>query len=512
MAVSISSEKTPSLILALLGITLATFICNLDMSIANVSIPHIASDFGNSINEGVYVITFYFIGEAISVALTGWLSKILGDVYLILYCVFFFVLFSWLCGSSLSLEMLVVSRFFQGLAAGPINPLSLAILLRVSQKKHHGILMAVSSSLFSISWMIGPIIGGLLTTTLSWPWIFYINIPIGLFSLLLIWYTLSSFNLPRQKTSIDYLGVLLMVIAMPCLQLALDKGQEWDWWNSISIRALFATAFIGFSLLIFWEIYHERPFLELRLFKKVTFLIANIFLLLCAWIDLGYTMLYPLWLQQYTSFDSFWGGIALLPFGISAVFAGILYEPLVKFLSILGLTIVTSIIGIGTCAYHIYFTTPDIDLFHMWIPRFFLGFAIVTNLIVLGSLCLQEIEQKDYASAMGLFHFGRALFSAIGIALFVTLWQRRTSYHHNILIENVFPFQPNTNHILGLLEQNSYSHDQAVSHINHLVNVQASFLSLNDCILIMGCLFGVFIPLLYFIRHKNTREVKFTLE
>jgi len=490
-------------IFLILGASLAPFLCSLDMSIANVSIPTIAGDFSIPSNQGVHAITAYLIGEAIGIAMAGWLSKLFGDVRLILWAIFAFIFFSWVCASSISIQMLSVSRLLQGLSAGPIIPLSQSLFFRFIPKKDIPKALALGAVLYTLSWLLGPLLGGWITINFGWPWIFYINIPFGLLSALFIWLALNKESSPQENAPIDYLGLLLIVISVPCLQIALDNGQLLNWFASPVIRTLLLIAFIGLAFFFFWETVVDKPFFELKFYKKRSFLISTYVLWISAFVDFGYFVLYPLWNQVYQDFDAFWSGVALLPFGIAAIVSGPLYGPLVKLLGLFGLFLFSALLGAASCFYHVYFTTPNVDLFHMWIPRFFFGCSIVLNIIGLGTYQLEEIDKKDYVSATGLYQFSRAFFCALGTSLFLTLWERRGTYHHNVLIESITPAQDATEQALQHLEAAGLSYTQAIEKINKLTNIQAAYLSLNDCLFVMGWLFLLSIPALFFMKNSQ---------
>ena len=259
------------LLLGTLALSLATFMNVLDSSIANVSIPAIAGDLGVSPNQGTWVITSFGVANAISVPLTGWLTQRFGAVKLFSASIFLFVVTSWLCGLAPSLEALVVFRIMQGLAAGPMIPLSQTLLLSSYPAAKAGTALALWGMTTLVAPVVGPLLGGWITDNMSWPWIFYINVPVGFFCLALTWFIYSKRDTPTRKLPIDSFGLVLLVLGVGCLQLMLDKGKELDWFNSTEITTLAIIAAISLVVFILWELTDEHPVVDLRLFKGRNF-------------------------------------------------------------------------------------------------------------------------------------------------------------------------------------------------------------------------------------------------
>ncbi|MEO8859556.1 MAG: DHA2 family efflux MFS transporter permease subunit, partial [Burkholderiaceae bacterium] len=256
-----------TLVLGTLALSLATFMNVLDSSIANVSIPAIAGDLGVSPPQGTWVITSFGVSNAISVPLTGWLTQRFGAVRLFTMSVLLFVLTSWLCGFATSLEGLVVFRVAQGLVAGPLIPLSQTLLLASYPRAKAGIALALWGMTTLVAPVVGPLAGGWITDNMSWPWIFYINVPVGLFAAALTWFIYRKRETPTRKLPIDTVGLSLLVLWVGCLQLMLDKGKELDWFASNQIVALAVVAVVGFAVFIVWELTDKHPVVELRLFS-----------------------------------------------------------------------------------------------------------------------------------------------------------------------------------------------------------------------------------------------------
>ncbi len=310
--------------LLLLSAGLATFMIVLDYSIANISIPYIAGDLGVSNDQGTYVITSFAVGNAIGLAATGWLTKRIGPIRLIILSILLFTLFSWTCGMSINLTTLVLSRFIQGLVAGPVIPLSQSLIVTFATPQSRSRDIAIWTTIIIVAPVVGPILGGYISDWYFWTWIFYINIPIGILCALVLWLVMRKHEMGREKTPIDVAGVVLLSIGVACLQILLDKGQQWDWWNSYLIRALTIGSIVSFTFLAIREVWHKNPFLNVRLLSIPSYSVSIVCLIVSYAIYFGTIVIVPLWLQEYMNYHVEWAGVAVSAFGVPPIFLGML--------------------------------------------------------------------------------------------------------------------------------------------------------------------------------------------
>ena len=313
------------LVLGTVALSLATFMNVLDSSIANVSIPAIAGDFGVSPNQGTWVITSFAVANAIAVPLTGWLTQRFGTVRLFTASVLLFVLASWLCGAAPNLESLIALRVVQGLVAGPMIPLSQTLLLQSYPQAKAGTALAMWSMTTLVAPVMGPLLGGWITDNMTWPWIFYVNIPIGLAAAGVTWSIYRERNSPTRKLPIDTVGLALLVLWVGALQIMLDKGKELDWFASGQIVLLAVAAAVGFAFFVAWELTEAHPIVDLSLFRRRNFWIGTLAMSLGYGAFFGNVVLLPLWLQQYMGYTATLAGFVLAPVGLFAV----LLSPLV---------------------------------------------------------------------------------------------------------------------------------------------------------------------------------------
>jgi len=300
-------------------LAIANFVAVLDMTIANVSMASIAGGLGISSSQGTWVITSYSVAEAIVVPLTGWLAGRFGTLKVFTTAMMLFGVFSAFCGFSQSLEMLVFGRIMQGLSGGCLMPLSQTLLLRVFPKDRAPAAMALWAMTTLVAPVLGPILGGLICDNLSWPFIFFINVPIALGCAPLIARLLKRFESAKVHAPIDVVGLILLVVFVGALQVMLDIGKDHDWFEAVEIRALAAIAVIGFLAFLAWELTDNNPVVDLRIFRHRGFT-ASVFTLSVGYGAMfGANVLTPLWLQSYMGYTPTWAGMATAWSGTTAV-------------------------------------------------------------------------------------------------------------------------------------------------------------------------------------------------
>src|SRR6266498_4916539 len=308
-----------TLVLGTVALSLATFMNVLDTSIANVSIPAMAGDLGVSPDQGTWVITSFGVANAISLPLTGWLTQRYGQVRLFTASVLLFVLASFLCGLAPSLGLLILFRVIQGAVAGPMIPLSQSLLLSSYPKEKSGTALAMWSITTLVAPVVGPLLGGWITDNISWPWIFYINVPVGLGAAAVTWLIYRKRETGTVKLPIDGVGLGLLVIWVGALQIMLDKGKDLDWFHSGQIVTLAIAAVIGLALFIVWELTDRHPVVDLRLFRRRNFWTSTLAMSLGYGTFFGNVVLLPLWLQQYLGYTATMAGMVLAPVGVLAI-------------------------------------------------------------------------------------------------------------------------------------------------------------------------------------------------
>lgn len=473
-------------LLLLFCAALATFMIVLDYSIANISIPYIAGDLGVSDDQGTYVITSFAVGNAIGLAMTGWIAKRFGQVRTIVLSIVLFTLFSWFCGLSFNLLMLVLARFIQGFVAGPVIPLSQSLIISNASEQSRPRDIAIWSTIVITAPVAGPILGGYISDWYSWQWIFYINIPVGVFCATGLWLALHKKESATEKEPIDAAGILLLTVAVACLQILLDKGQQWDWWNSYAIRSLTIGSIVCFTFLAIREVWHKNPFLNLRLLAIPSYTVSLICLMVSYSIYFGTIVIVPLWLQEFMNYHVEWAGIAVSALGAAPILLGMFTPKLMQRIGIVPTLAIGFLLFAGSCFYTMFFTT-DIDIQHVALGRFLFGFGFVCYFNPLVNLSIQDLPPEHLPNATGMFHFLRAMMGAVGTSVFTTFWIRRTIFYHQRIGERLTPFNPFT----------PQSQDpSSLQSLNNLMDQQAAMLAINDAFYLMGWLFLGLVALL----------------
>ncbi len=476
--------KGGRLIIAALVLALANFMVVLDMTIANVSVPHITGSLAVSASQGTWVITSYAVAEAICVPLTGWLAGRFGSVRVFVISLFGFTVFSILCGLSTSLEMLVFCRIGQGLFGGPIMPLSQTLLMRIFPPEKQSQAMGMWAMTTVVGPILGPILGGTISDNLSWHWIFFINIPVGIGCAIAAMRLLKTAETPTQKLKIDRGGLLLLVLWIGALQLMLDLGHERDWFNHPFIVVLALTAFVGLIVFTIWELTERHPVVNILLFKYRSFTISVLALAFGFGAFFGSIVLIPQWLQINLGYTATWAGYLTATMGVgSLTMSPIVAKLATKYdqraLASFGL----SILG-GVTLMRAFWTT-DADFMALALPQILQGFAVPFFFIPLSNMALASVLPQDMASAAGLMNFLRTMAGAIGASIAVTIWDDHTKVARSEMVSNL-----HVTEVQNILVNNGMSSEAALGYISSLVDKEALTLSANHVFLVLA---GIFI-------------------
>jgi DHA2 family multidrug resistance protein len=479
-----------------IALSAATFMNVLDTSIANVSLPAIAGDLGVSPNQGTWVITSFAVANAIAVPLTGWLSLRLGQVRLFVTSVVLFVIASWLCGLAPNMPTLIAFRALQGFVAGPMIPLSQALLLSSYPRALAGLAMAMWAMTTLVAPVLGPLLGGWITDNIAWSWIFYINIPVGLVAAFAAWGIYHKRESVRRVLPIDKVGLALLVLWIGCLQVMLDLGKEYDWFRSGIIVALAVAAVVGFAFFLIWELTDEHPVVDLRLFARRNFWAGTLTTSVAYGLFFGNVVLLPLWLQQFMGYTATEAGMVLAPVGLMAM----VLSPLV------GKTVgkvdprkyaTFAFIVFGLVLWMRSNFSTQADFRTILIPTVIQGVAMAFFFIPLMTITISGLGPDRIPAASGLTNFVRITAGAMGTSISTTLWESRAALHHAQLAEAVNPGNPAVQATLSGLSAAGLTPDQALAQVNRLVDQQAFMLAANDIFYLSAVLFLVLIPLVW---------------
>ena len=421
-------------------LAMANFLAVLNMTIANVTEANMAGALGAGTSQGTWIITAYAVAEAITVPLTGWLSGRFGAVRVFSLSVLMFGVASALCGLSTSLGMLLGMRVLQGMAGGPLLALSQTLLLRIFPKEKAMQAMGLWAMTTLLAPVVGPVLGGWICDNYSWPWVYFINVPMALVFAAVAWALLKRYEDPLVKQPVDKVGFLLLVIWVAALQIMLDEGKDLDWFSSDEIRILCATAIIGFFAFLIWELTEAHPIVDLRVFRHRGFAASMFVLALAFGSFFGLNVLTPLWLQYNLSYTTTWAGLVVAWGGVlSVVFSPIAanwanrFDP--RWLVFIGC------FWLGGDTLWRAVATSDMDYWSICIPMFVMGVGMPMYYVPITGLAMGSVEEKETASAAGLMNFVRTISGAFATSLVTTFWQDKSYIAHDQLANIVDPAQ-----------------------------------------------------------------------
>jgi DHA2 family multidrug resistance protein len=426
-----------------ISVMLATFMEVLDTSVANVSLPHIAGSLSATPEEATWVLTSYLVANAIILPATNWLGGLFGRKNFFIVCILLFTLASALCGAAHSMGFLIFARILQGAGGGALQPISQAVLLESFPAAKRGTAMAVFAMGVIVAPIVGPTLGGWITENYSWRWIFYINLPVGLFAMWMAGlFVEDPPYLKRVRlASIDSIGFGFMAVWLATLQFILDKGQEEDWFASKTITACAVISGCAFVAFIVRELKAAQPIVDLRILKNRNFAVGVGLMTLLGAVLYGTTALLPLFMQTLLGYSSFDAGMALSPRGICAFLATIVVGRLVGKISN-RLMIFTGFLILGLSTSMLGHINLGIGMRDIIIPVMINGLAMSFIFVPLTTSTMGMLRQDQMGNATGIFNLMRNLGGSIGIAAMTTLLARSTQANQAALVGHLSPFNP----------------------------------------------------------------------
>jgi DHA2 family multidrug resistance protein len=500
-------------------VTLATFMEVLDTSIANVALPHIAGSLGATSDESTWVQTSYLVSNAIILPMSGWLSTRIGRKRFYMMCVVLFTLSSMLCGLATTLPMLVLFRVMQGLGGGGLGPSEQAILADTFRPEQRSMGFAIYGMAIVVAPAIGPTLGGWITDNYSWHWIFFINIPIGIISLLLTQrvvhdppHVIEARN--RRAKNTDYFGITTIIIGVGLLQYVLDKGEELEWFDSNLIRVSFSIAAIALIAMIWREWTHKDPIIELRLLKKRNFASSVLANFILGMVLNGSTILIPQFLQLQLGYTAEQAGWALSPGGIALALlmpiAGILgskFDPR-KVISVGFLLTSASLFWMMRI-------TPDIDFTHMVLMRIFGVVGIPLIFIPISTLSYVGMRQSDNNQVSGISNFVRNVGGAIGVSFLVSFLTRQRQISRVDMVSHLHQGNFFFDRYMSALRESAIMNGSSVAEASHrslaqlqqIVDAQANVLAFISAFFVLGAVVALLIPLPFLMQRPSSEEM-----
>jgi DHA2 family multidrug resistance protein len=480
-------------------VMLPTLVVIIDTSVVNVSLGHIRGSLSAGIDESTWAITSYLAANAIVIPMTGWLSRFFGRKRFLLVSIVLFTVSSFLCGASWNLRTLIFFRILQGLAGGSLQPMSQAILLETFPRHQHGTAMAIFGIGIMIGPVIGPLLGGWITDNWSWHWIFFINIPIGIVSILMTMaFIVDPHYAGARKVTVDYMGLAFLAVGIGCLQIVLDQGQREDWFASQFILWMSAISFAGLVFFIVNEHYAEHPIVDLHIFKNLTFASGNIIGFALFFTLFGSLIMLPICLQTLMGYTAFLAGWVLGPGGVMAMISMPIAGRLITRVNPKAVLFVGAMITAWSMLMMSWFNLST-DFYTVALPRIVMGFGMGLVFVPLTTLTMSWIHKEEMGNASSVFNLLRMLGGSFGVAFASTLVSRRAQFHHGRLAEGMSVldrnFQEALPQVSGILKNQGFAPSQLdagtlVLLYKRLVQ-EATMMAFNDTFFVLAVLMAI---------------------
>jgi len=495
-----SLAEGPWLITA--AVMLATFMEVLDTTVVNVSLTHIAGSLSATTSEATWALTSYLVANGIVIPISGWLAHHFGRKNLLLVSTAGFTLASLLCGIAPSMELLVTFRVIQGACGGSLQPLSQAVLLEAFPPKQHGKAMAIYGLGVIVAPVLGPVLGGWLTDNFSWRWVFFINLPIGLLSLLMIMSFLKDPPYIRRSSApIDSWGLGALVIWVAALQIMLDKGQEEDWFSSRFIVVLAVAFAVGIVAWVVRELSTPHPATELGVFGQRTFAAGTLAMAVIGFVMYGSSVTISIWLQTLLGYPSVQAGVAMVATGLGSALSMPLASVLMNWFDPRKV-FACGVLGFVMSFYQLMGFNLTIGFWDIFWPQFLQGISVGLVAVPLMVVTMAYIPKERMGNATSLFNMMRNIGGGVGISLVQTMLIRMGQEHTNLLVANVSPTSPLTLQWVGGLRGlfagsgPGWADQQAYAMLFGLVQREASMVALVRIFQYLAVLILVMIPLI----------------
>ena len=478
--------RPPNVALTTLGLAMASFMQVLDTTIANVSLPAISGNLGGSANQATWVITSFAVSNAIALPLTGWLTRKYGERKLFMWSTLAFVTASFLCGMAHSMGLLVVARALQGFMAGPMYPVTQALLLSIYPPARRGQAIALLAMVTVVAPIAGPILGGWITDSYSWEWIFFINIPIGIFASTVVGRQLKGRPERLETPKMDYIGLATLVLGVGALQIMLDLGNDEDWFSSPLIVALAIIAAVGLAVFVIWELTDKDPIVNLRLFRHRNFRSGTIAMTVAYAAFFSVGILVPLWLQRNLGYTAIWAGFATAPIGILPV----ILTPFVgKYANRFDLRLLASFafVAMSMTSFARSWFNLDVDFEHVAMVQLFQGLGVALFFMPVLQILLSDLETHEIAAGSGLATFVRTLGGSFAASLTTYAWTERGAVHHAHLAEKISAHDAATLQTVTQLGAGDLQRGAFV--LDRMIANQAAQIGFNEIFHLLGIIF-----------------------
>jgi len=463
------------------SVTLAAFMEILDTTIVNVALPHIAGSLSASSDEAAWALTSYLVANGIVLTISGWLSDVLGRKRYFLICIAMFTVCSLLCGMAASLGQLIVFRLMQGFFGGGLQPNQQAIIVDTFPPARRGAAFGVTAIATIVAPVLGPTLGGYITDQASWRWVFFINIPVGIFAVFINAFLVEDPPWVSQKRSrgVDYIGLGLIALGLGCLEVVMDRGEELDWFGSRFIQVMALLAFVGILGAIGWLLTARRPIIDLAVL-------------------LGYT--------------ATWAGLVLSPGAIAVIFLIPIVGIVMRFLQT-RVIIAFGFFVMGCALIYSSGLSPQIDFKTLMLMRTYQTIGLAFLFVPISTMTYQTLPRELNADGAALYSMFRNVFGSIGISLGTALVVQRSQVHQSYLSQYATPLYEPYNALVANYERTliamgraaQYAHDAAVGKVYQTFQTQVAILAYSDVFLFFGFAALCVVPLCFLASGGRTK-------
>ena len=493
VAKSFDEFRPASLPLATIGLSLGTFMYALDMTIANVSLPTIAGNLGASQDQSTWVITSFTVCQAITLPMTGFLSRRFGEVKVFVWAVLLFSLFSFTSGVATSLSTLVLFRALQGAVAGPMYPITQSLMVSIYPSEKRGMALAVIAMITVVAPIVGPIAGGWITDSYSWRWIFFINVPIGLFTASVVMAQMGKKVEKLLRVRIDWVGMVTLVLGVVSLQIMLDKGNDLDWFNSITIVLLAIVAAISLTTWVIWELTDDEPLVDLRLFRHRNFAAGTLALVLAFALFFSIQLMVPLWLQNTLGYTALWSGFASAPMGVIPILLTFWVGKYAHRVDLRWMT-AFSFAVMGFVCFRFGSFNTDVDFWSVAVTELMMGLGIALFFMPILTILLSDLEGPEIAEGSGSATFLRTVGASFAVSIVTYLWTRGGVVNHANLAEHINPFNDDVRQGVAAM---GGSLQHYVAEVNGVITQQSMQISFNHIFDGLGVCFFLLIAVVW---------------
>jgi len=485
-------------------VALAAFMEIMDISIANVALPNIAGGLSASQNDSTWVLTSYLVTNAIVMPISGWLANTFGRKRLFLTAIAGFTVTSLLCGFAPNLPALIALRALQGAAGGGLQPVGQAILSDSFPAEKRGMASAIYGVAAVVAPTVGPTLGGWLTDSYNWRWIFLINVPVGIALILLVQALIKERGAQARggPLSVDWLGFAFVALSLGTLQIVMDRGQDDDWFGSTMITTLAVTSAVAFVLLVYWELRHPHPMVEVRLLGKADFAVSFFLMLMFGIVVFGSTFLIPAFTQGLMGYRAVDAGLVITPGGLATI---VLLPFVGRMINKVDTRLLVAVGWILSAMSLLWMTDfyLDISFGHMMWLRVLQQAGLAFLFVPINTLAFRDVPHEKTNNASALVNLARNFGGSIGISFASTLLTRREQFHQSRIVEhlqNMNPAYPDYAHQVGNLLGSGPDSTTTLAAIYQQAVQQATLLSYLDDFKLLGVACLALLPLLLLVK------------